>query len=495
MKSLVNDLLKVADAILTDCRLAYPTDAGFDRDIKTFTRISKTRGLGFFTLDLPHLDSVLTNGLKMQRLVLNGPLSTRYSKRVQVPRLLSGLWMRVFDKHGCLLPEVDHTAVFFLRQLCCLGKKLQAQCSPHRLEKAIKDYVDVDRKLKGPTLNWESDTLDPDGICPSLHFCDGLDVYDPLFPGFENSKPRASGFLLGRLQRICDHIAERFEFFDPVSYSEYRISADLGSGLKHGPGAVADLRGGSDKYQFPTWPAKLQRLFPIEQYVHGARWDNSLNHEVPSKLIAVPKTAKSPRLIASEPTCHMYTQQLIMTFMVDVIKFSPIGRFLDFSKQELSHDLVRRSSLDQSLATVDLSAASDRLSCWVVERMFRKAPRFLEHLHATRTRWTSIGGGEFMIKRKFASQGTAVTFPVQSLFFLACALTVSGNGLANIEGRRKNLVGKVRVFGDDIVIPVDGYDDLKLLLETLDLKVNDEKSFFTGKFRESCGQTFSMVTM
>jgi len=47
--------------------------------------------------------------------------------------------------------------------------------------------------------------------------------------------------------------------------------------------------------------------------------------------------------------------------------------------------------------------------------------------------------------------------------------------------------GKVRVYGDDIIVPVDGYEDLKIAMDSLQLKINLNKSFVLGKFRESCG--------
>jgi hypothetical protein len=45
----------------------------------------------------------------------------------------------------------------------------------------------------------------------------------------------------------------------------------------------------------------------------------------------------------------------------------------------------------------------------------------------------------------------------------------------------------VSVFGDDIIIPVDSRELFFSLLEILDFKVNASKSFWTGRFRESCG--------
>jgi hypothetical protein len=53
----------------------------------------------------------------------------------------------------------------------------------------------------------------------------------------------------------------------------------------------------------------------------------------------------------------------------------------------------------------------------------------------------------------------------------------------NIRGLR----GQVAVFGDDIVIPSDCRELLEDVLEVLYFKINDTKSHWTGRFRESCG--------
>ena len=47
--------------------------------------------------------------------------------------------------------------------------------------------------------------------------------------------------------------------------------------------------------------------------------------------------------------------------------------------------------------------------------------------------------------------------------------------------------GKVRVYGDDIIVPVDMMEPVAAGLEAFGLRVNSSKSFGTGRFRESCG--------
>jgi hypothetical protein len=54
----------------------------------------------------------------------------------------------------------------------------------------------------------------------------------------------------------------------------------------------------------------------------------------------------------------------------------------------------------------------------------------------------------------------------------------------------KSLVGTVRVYGDDIIVPVEYVHTVIAKLEAFGLIVNGSKSFWTGKFRESCGKEY-----
>jgi hypothetical protein len=151
--------------------------------------------------------------------------------------------------------------------------------------------------------------------------------------------------------------------------------------------------------------------------------------------------------------------------------------------------MVLQASLDGYLATVDLSDASDRLTCWTVERIFRSNASIVSALHAARTRYIRddiSAVPSFLKTKKFASQGTATTFPVMSLVMLCIALGASLEGDVTWRNiwRLRDLV---RVFGDDIILPTRGYARLVRAMELLQLKVNTSKSYDTGNFRESCG--------
>lgn len=504
MKSQADSLLHVAEnLLLRDYSLAYPAlQDSLSKDFDRLALYCRTRGEALFTLDLPSLDPLLISGLETGRLELEGPLSKRVSKRTQVPRLFSGLWLRVFDKDACLRQEPDVSAIFFLRQIFCLGKKLAVDCSHDRTQAAVEKYHDIERELRTPSNCWELDELDLGEDCDIHHLgeCapsvpEERDLFVQEGKAFSSKEEiaafRGSRRLLDQVQQVADLISEAIGPYDPIEYSTQLESMGLGFGFRHGPGAVAERLKNWEKSEFPNWPAKLQNVFPFELVgkTAGAEVDRPLNHELPSRLIAVPKTAKGPRLIASEPTSHQWCQQGIRRFLVDRLRSTIGTHFIDFHDQGKSGALVLQASRDRKLATVDLSDASDRLTCWTVERVFRRNPTLLRALHAARTRYIRDDISDvpsFLKTKKFASQGTAVTFPVQSIVFLCIALGVSLDGAPSWHKIRQ-LRGQVRVFGDDIIIPSHGYERLVRVMDLLQLKVNRAKSFVRGHFRESCG--------
>jgi hypothetical protein len=85
--------------------------------------------------------------------------------------------------------------------------------------------------------------------------------------------------------------------------------------------------------------------------------------------------------------------------------------------------------------------------------------------------------------------GNAVTFPVESLLFLSIALatTMACRNLSNSLRSVESLRDEVAVFGDDIIVPVEVRELFVEALEVLHFKVNTQKSFWNGRFRESCG--------
>jgi hypothetical protein len=88
--------------------------------------------------------------------------------------------------------------------------------------------------------------------------------------------------------------------------------------------------------------------------------------------------------------------------------------------------------------------------------------------------------------------GSALCFPIEAMVFT----TIVFLGIQRKMARRlspRDLVrfrGKVRVYGDDIIVPTDCATSVVGELEAFGLKVNSAKSFWTGRFRESCGADY-----
>jgi hypothetical protein len=437
------------------------------------------------------MTDLLLEGLRSGRLPSDGNPFGWVSKKVRVPRLFSGLWLRVFDKRSCLLPDADVDAVMFLYQLTNIAKRLRHNCSNRRRYKAMKGYLDVEAQIRSPSLNWQGDRLfESEGDLNSLSLAEAKEVTStPLFPELTCPNPGRVDFLLNRAQQVADLIVGDMLPFDPVIWSDLLIEYEGKSGLRHGTGAVAERIGADGKSAFKSWPRKLNTIFPYQLF---GKCHNDLTEvtesEGPSQLHMVPKTLKSPRIIAAEPVAHQWCQGLTLNFLEFELRRLFDGAFIDLRAQHKSGAMVLEASRDGSLATVDLSDASDRLSCYVVERVFRRNPALLNAFHAARTRYVRLDAKHknFLQLKKFATQGTGVTFPVQSIVFLCCAIAASCRGRVSWKNVNK-LRRTVRVYGDDIIVPVHGYDGLRMLLETLGLKVNERKSFATGGFRESCG--------
>jgi hypothetical protein len=368
-----------------------------------------------------------------------------------------------------------------VRQLCYLLKKIKGDCDDTYKFGAVSEFYTVEVETRIPDLDWD------DVYSPHDHPGRGVNRFVDFQSTDVDSATPGNGewaSLSRALQRVSDVVVGLLPEFEPSSIS-----------CRHGPGAVSDGRRGQSKYSFPHWPQKLDAIFPYD-------WHASSNYcndgeypvygKVWSQLMCVPKTMKGPRLIASEPISNQWVQQGLAAWFLRAFDTSFIGRSIRIRDQTHNQQMAKLSS-NGSGATVDLSSASDRLSCLLVERVFRAKPELLSAMMACRTsnlvQRLDKKHPEAVRLKKFASMGSALTFPVQSLvFYIICVTAVlvdSGD-----EGLIKNIKRagrKVAVYGDDLIVPVRSLPLLERLLTTLGLKVNKRKTYGTGMFRESCG--------
>jgi len=194
----------------------------------------------------------------------------------------------------------------------------------------------------------------------------------------------------------------------------------------------------------------------------------------PSRLDFVPKSFKTLRSTITNPSLDLMVQLGIGSHLKR--RFKSFG--LDLRDQRPNQDAAREGSITGALATLDLKSASDTLAR---ELVFNLLPRdwyfFLSHFRSGNV----LCEGVPVRMQKFSSMGNGFTFELESLIFFALALACVKDGDHP----------KVRVYGDDIIVPSYAYGPLCELLHYAGFIVNREKSFSDGPFRESCGADYN----
>jgi hypothetical protein len=426
------------------------------RDLATVKSRYQERGMEFFTILLPRFGKDLEKSLESGSIASDS--FSGFSRRGgrlhdRRPAFLGQLFDRIFDTDGTLLEQPDWKAIRAIRQISGFHGKLKELCSDTKILEAYQQYVQTDEQI-------------PSAQATLRDFDQFRDVSHVIW-----------GRVIGQ------------------------ISADVMTEIvpKHGPGAVADKLTSNGKYSDLSWTERLDRYFPIEDYViPGFSFFELLNDyplhspasEPPSRVIAVPKTMEKPRLIAAEPSYLQKVQQGVLTIMTRHLGDHPVIGWLD---QTRNRKLALRASKDRSLSTLDLSEASDRVSLRLVKDLLRFNEYFLGVTLAARSQAAELPTGERIYLRKFASMGSAMTFPIESMVFwtiVVMAVCRSRGEYLPTKQILKDLLGDASVYGDDIIVPVAYTQSVVELLELFGLKVNVSKSFTKSHFRESCGAEF-----
>lgn len=193
-----------------------------------------------------------------------------------------------------------------------------------------------------------------------------------------------------------------------------------------------------------------------------------------SVLFTVPKKTDIDRCACKEPDINMFLQKGVGKLLRNRLRREGIN----LRDQKRNRDLARLGSLDGSLATLDLSSASDSITVECVRMLLPQD--WFEYLNDIRSHYCAVEG-EITKLQMFSSMGNGFTFELESLIFYALMRTT-----AYFEGIR----GIISIYGDDIIIPSGMYDLASFVLTKFGFVLNKEKSFSAGPFRESCGGHF-----
>lgn len=413
----------------------------YDRDVRTIKRRAHNESMCFFTKTLPLLGKQLDLALKGNQ--FNTPTNFKKKSGTKLPCLLNGLFKLIFSDDGNLLEEPCVNAIKDLRQLTFVFYKYQLPYDEALVDTVLSEFVADDKD-----------------ICPSIQTVEEMST-------------------IYYAKKVIN------EIFKSFSIDDLRP--------KNGPGSVAN--------GIPPWKRyKPTKYYPsLDNVCHYSNmffyndrdlFDNfdryrDLEWEPHGicKVLAVPKDSRGPRIISAEQSEFMTYQQALKNVLVPYLEKHPItGGQINFTDQSINGDLALEASRDGNLATLDLQKASNFNSKYLVSDYFEDTciAEFLAH---TRSEYAEMPDGEVVRLRMFAPMGSALCFPIQALVFFA---TLVGSRLAEGESLVK-AAKQTYVYGDDIIVPTEKVQSSIQALKNVGLRVNEDKSCYTGKFRESCG--------
>jgi len=430
-------------------------------DLKRITARVEREGLSFLTITLANygkgFEKSLDHGFVVGEMF---SISARSREHPGLPALLAGFLQLVFESDsGRLLDEPSPDAIQAIRQITLMWAKVSADTTEARKDYTLRQFLRCEQEVREADANREERDLVRFKRLATLLWADVLQPVDEkIFYG---------------------HIVP-----------------------KHGPGTTAEGIVGNDKYTQWEWTERLERVFPMLDHLFpSSSYYHQLDHvdllepgsERPVRVITVPKTLKAPRVIAIEPLAMQYAQQGVLEALVSQLEGpdNPLHWLIGFQDQTPNRRMALEGSLYGELATLDLSEASDRVSNQLVREMVAHWPNVALALDATRSRKADVLGKTYRLA-KFASMGSALCFPIEAMVFATIIFCGIEKGL-NRQLTKKDIKSfhrRVRVYGDDIVVPTDFADLVASELEVFGLRVNRGKSFWTGKFRESCGREY-----
>lgn len=465
-----SDYLELVTRVYQDAVTKCIADVSDVRDLMTIRSRVQEEGMSFATLTLPQFAKDLERALADGRI---GPthfasfakIGTR-RKRGAIPAFLQGMVGRLFNREtGELLDENPQSnggaigafapLVDAVRQICRLVAKVELECPERRTKAALDSFVKVEQSFAEFSLR------DQD-------YRDFLRISDMLW-----------GNMVGKLElTACNP--------------------------RHGPGATFERVSGNAKFAWTSWHERLEPYFPWvgNAYPLAIAGDTDCKEfqnvtlvprgaEPPVRVTCVPKDLRGPRVIAIESLGTQFVQQGIRDVLYEALERYPLtAGHINFRDQTINQRLALTSSIDGRLATIDLKDASDRVPAALALAMFRSNPALRRAIAACRTKSAQLPDGRVVPRlRKFASMGSALTFPIEAMYFytiVVLALIKSQNFPLTFASIKQ--VGEdVYVYGDDILCPADQAISVIETLQKYNCIVNSAKSFWTGRFRESCG--------
>jgi hypothetical protein len=266
------------------------------------------------------------------------------------------------------------------------------------------------------------------------------------------------------------HVRKRFLSYLPDN--PWDIRPHHGSGATNTPG-VSNLEKVMIHRDFMFDGTPYQHLVRPSLYkVSTLTSDDSYKK---ARITVVPKDSRGPRIISMEPHERMRmelgTMDKIVYFQENLCEGTK--GYVNYTDQSINQRAAYESSISGSRATLDLKDASDLVSNSLIVKLTQGTE--WEHVFSLLRSTNVYVGSRDITLKKFACMGNALCFPIMATLIRAILYELDPHTL---------------VYGDDIIIDSAVSARAIELLHSYGLRVNEDKSFSKGPFRESCGGDF-----
>jgi hypothetical protein len=271
--------------------------------------------------------------------------------------------------------------------------------------------------------------------------------------------------------KICDEI----ESMTPQDIS-FSSGAAINAKPNLGDKYLAVLRDGNHAdFQLPIFGTYLLPRYGA--HVDGVRT---------SEVRAVPKTYKSSRIIAMEEVYPIAKGKAIEKIFR---KHDRAIGLINLEDQSINQRYAQEGSVTGDIASLDASHASDLISktLWT-DVLPKRYTRLVRSLLPERVRYHRLDMGQVTMPLQMAStSGHTLTFRHETIIYYA---------VVEAAVRITELFGGTcahrvaHAYGDDTLVSTEAYEVAVWLFTRLGLIINRDKSYASGRFRESCGEDY-----
>jgi hypothetical protein len=406
----------------------------------------------FLTKELPRIG-------KSFDLLLSGSsdrlIRTDFPFLSEVP-ILSELLDKLTDNSGKVLPSPCADYVRSVRVLCFVFYKYKLPYSSDQTQSVIDKFLLTEREVGVQNIR----------LAAMQDEFERRPDWNSSYTGVYQTN------VLRKAKKFLSKLLAQFNPYDIIP--------------AHGPGVVSTKEKLWNKYVFRNVPERVLTHFPLDQYFYTnlghvshelPKFLATSSNESPAQVILVPKDSRGPRLISAEPLYLQWIQQGVSRSLVKLVESHPLtkGR-VNFTDQEPNRQAALKGSSDNSISTLDLAEASDRVSLGLIRLLFPEP--LLGVLEAVRSQSTRLPDGNVIPLGKHAPMGSALCFPILALTCYA---------ILRASAPDKDAEKSILVYGDDVIVRRDYSQHAIEQLTYFGLEINQTKSCISGSFKESCG--------